>query len=211
MCVTPYGWLKKIFTCDITWIYVPMLFLLYKYNKYQKNGYRKIGERFENRCSYTTVQSINIGITLKEKLVWNQFQLMDKRGGFWEAMEMFNMEDSPRNYFKMKYMKCHCKQRNIFFLAVAVLVSVMRLTKQLLSLWLTSTEHTLDTSEICICSGEDGGNVRLMFSLWLWLAIGKHCSLQDLRLTCSNTINLIHLCLSFIHIQMYPEEEGHVF
>lgn len=55
------------------------------------------------------------------------------------------------------------------------------------------------------------GNVSLMFSLCLWPALGKRWSLQDLRLTCSNTINLIHLCLPFIYTPMYPEEEGHVF
>lgn len=66
-----------------------------------------------------------------------------------------------RNNFKMKCMKGYSEQR----LAGAVLMSVMRLTVQLLSLWLTSTEHTLDTSKICICSGEGEGNMSLMFSL----------------------------------------------
>lgn len=146
---------------------------------------------------------------LKRKLDWNQSQLMDKKEGFGEAVQIFNMEDSPRNYFKIKCMKHHSEQRNNFFLAGAALVSVMSLTKPPLSLWLSSSEHTLDTSEICVCSGRVG-NVSLMFSLRLWPAIGKRWALQDLRLTCSNT-NLIHLCLPFIYTQMYLEEEGHVF
>lgn len=97
-------------------------------------------------------------MALKEKLDWNESQLMDKKKAFRKLWKYLTWRIVPETISKLSAWNA-ILSREMFFPGAA-LVSVMRLTKAPLSLWLTSSERTLDTWDLYLLRGG--------WVMWAW-------------------------------------------